>query len=379
MRGAARVGADPQEPSPIVTQPSTSTSQALVLRGPVLALDLGGTHLRTAVIDADGTVHGRQHNRTAMDAGAEAVIALATRSLGASLAEYRDVSSEPPIGVGISAPGPLDPGRGVFVDPPNLPRDFWGLALGPRIGEALGVPWALERDTNVAILAEHAFGAGRGLSDIVYVTVSTGIGGAVISDGRLIKGPDGAAGELGHLTVDMNGLECSCGGRGHLERMSSGSGMARTAREALEAGQNAPELRRIAAQLAPLPLEARHVSEAAAAGDPVAEKIVEDARRAFAASAVSIVDVFNPQRIIVGGGIALAWGHELLGPASDLVAATAFHLQARRAEIVPASLGDDVGLIGALPLVDSVLADRSATSDPHSPAQMFSPVTAATG
>jgi len=231
----------------------------------------------------------------------------------------------------------------------------------------------------VAILAEHAFGAGRGLSDIVYVTVSTGIGGAVISDGRLIKGPDGAAGELGHLTVDMNGPQCSCGGRGHLERMSSGSGMARTAREALDAGESAPELARIAEQLAPLPLEARHVSEAAAAGDAVAMRIVENARRAFAASAVSIVDVFNPQRIIVGGGITLAWGDELLGPARDLVAATAFRLQARRVEIVPASLGDDVGLIGALPLVASVIADRPAATQHQSQTQILSPVAARTG
>ena len=362
-----------------MTLPPISTSQAASLRGPVLALDLGGTHLRTAVVDAHGTVHGRQHNRTAMDAGAEAVIALATGSLRASLAEYAAANPQPPIGVGISAPGPLDPGLGILVDPPNLPRDFWGLALGPRIGEALGLPWALERDTNVAILAEHAFGAGLGLSDIVYVTVSTGIGGAVISDGRLIKGPDGAAGELGHLTVDMNGPQCSCGGRGHLERMSSGSGMARTAREALDAGESAPELARIAEQMAPLPLEARHVSEAAAAGDAVAMRIVENARRAFAASAVSIVDVFNPQRIIVGGGITLAWGDELLGPARDLVAATAFHLQARRVEIVPASLGDDVGLIGALPLVASVIADRPAATQHQSQTQILSPVAARTG
>ncbi len=362
-----------------MTLPSTSTSQAVSLRGPVLALDLGGTHLRTAVVDDRGTVHGRQHHRTAIEAGPAAVIALATSALRTSLSEYAGADARPPIGVGISAPGPLDPGLGMLVDPPNLPRDFWGLPLGPRIGEALGLPWAVERDTQVAILAEGAFGAGRGLSDFVYLTVSTGIGGAVISGGRLMTGPDGAAGELGHLTVDMNGLECSCGGRGHLERMTSGSGMARSAREALEAGEVAPELARIAARLAPLPLEGRHVHEAAAAGDPVASRIVHDARRAFAASAVSIADVFNPQRIIVGGGIALAWGDELLGPARELVAATAFRLQARRIEIVPATLGDDVGLVGALPLVASVISEGPASTLAQSQAQTRSPVAAQSG
>jgi glucokinase len=353
-----------------VTLPSVSTNEAVSLRGPVLALDLGGTHLRTAVVDARGRVYGRQHNRTNLDAGPEAVIARAVTSLQASLAQYAASDSTPPIGLGISAPGPVDPALGNLVDPPNLPPDFAGLPLGPRIGEALGLPWALERDTHVAILAEHAFGAGQGLSDVVYMTVSTGIGGAIISDGHLIKGPDGAAGELGHLTIDMNGPVCGCGGRGHLERMTSGSGMARSALEALEAGEDAPELARIAARLAPLALEARHVSEAAAAGDRVAQRIVDDARRAFAAAAVSIADIFNPQRIIVGGGIAMAWGDELLGPARDLVAATAFRLQARRVEIVPASLDDDVGLIGTLPLVNSVLAGLPAGShrDRQSPA-----------
>ncbi len=359
-----------------MTLPFTSTSDAVSLRGPVLALDLGGTHLRTAIVDASGTVHGRQHQGTAMGAGPEAVIALATKSLHASLSQYADANARPPIGVGISAPGPLDPARGNLVDPPNLPRAFWGVPLGPRIGEAVGLPWALERDTQVAILAEGAFGAGRGLTDFVYLTVSTGIGGAVISGGRLLRGPDGAAGELGHLTVDMNGLECSCGGRGHLERMTAGSGMARTAREALEAGEHAPELARIAARLAPLPLEGRHVHEAAVAGDPVATRIVQDAIHAFAATAVSIVDVFNPQLIIVGGGIAMAWGDELLDPARELVAATAFHLQARRVEIVPASLGDDVGLVGALPLVAAALSEGPTSSQANSRIEMGSPVAA---
>jgi glucokinase len=213
----------------------------------------------------------------------------------------------------------------------------------------------------VAILAEHAVGAGVGLTDLVYLTVSTGIGGAVISDGALMRGPDGVAGELGHITVDMNGPVCGCGGRGHLERMTSGTGMARSAAEALaatsDAQADAPELARIAARVAPEPLEARHVSEAAAAGDPTARRIIDTAVRAFAAAAVSIVDIFNPQRIIVGGGIALAWGEALLGPARELVAKTAFRVARARVSIVPASLGDDTGLIGALPLVRLALSN----------------------
>lgn len=294
-----------------------------------------------------------------MEEGADAVITAAFASLEHSRREHVAGGGATPLALGISAPGPLDAVHGVVVDPPNLGRSFWGQPLGPRLGDMLGLPWAMERDTHVAILAERAFGAGIGLTDLVYLTISTGIGGAIISNGRLMTGPDGVAGELGHLTVDMDGPVCGCGGRGHLERLTSGTGIALSAREALAdpaQAPRAPELARIVAEIAPRPLESRHVSQAADAGDPVAAEIVLDARRAFAASVVSIVDVFNPQRVIVGGGIAMAWGDLLLQPARELVASTAFRVQARRVEIVPAQLGDDVGLIGTVPLVATALA-----------------------
>jgi glucokinase len=134
--------------------------------------------------------------------------------------------------------------------------------------------------------------------------------------------------------------------------------MARSAREALDAGADAPELGRLAAEIAPRPLEAVHVDRAAALGDRVARSIVDRAIRSFAAAMVSIVDVFDPDRVVVGGGIALAWGDRLLGPAREAVAATAFRLQARRVRIVPAELGDDVGLIGTVPLVATALPGR---------------------
>jgi glucokinase len=279
-----------------------------------------------------------------------------TTALRSSLEEYLATGGTPPVALGISAPGPLDPRSGVLVDPPNLGSALWGLPLGPLLESALGLPVVMERDTHVAIHGERAFGAGAGLDDLVYLTISTGIGGAVITGGVLMTGPDGVAGELGHLTVDMDGEICACGGRGHLEGLTSGSGMARSAREAVTKGETAPELSRIAARIDPQPLEAHHVSEAAAAGDPAAMRIVDRAVRAFAAAVVSIVDVFNPARIIVGGGVAEAWGDGLLQPARELVARTAFRVQARRVELVAARLGPDVGLIGALPLVALALS-----------------------
>jgi len=235
--------------------------------------------------------------------------------------------------------------------------------LKGHLAERFGVPVYVEHDARAGALAEWLFGAGKGVDDLVYLTISTGLGGAVISSGRLIGGPDGVAGELGHLTVDMDGPVCSCGGRGHFERLSSGSGIARSAMDALAAGEHAPVLARIAAEIAPRQLEAVDVSRAAAEGDPTAAGIIDRAIRAFAASVVSIVDVFNPERIIVGGGVAEAWGEGLLQPARELVAATAFRVAGRRVQIMAAALGPDVGLIGALPLVRMALPTGGGT--PH--------------
>lgn len=324
----------------------------------MLALDLGGTHLRTAVVTPDGRIHQRRMTRTPLAAGGDAIVATALAELTAVRDAWLAEGNPAPDAVGISAPGPLDPRTGTIVDPPNMGDTFRGLSLGPRLADPLGIPFALERDTNVAILGETAFGASRGLQDVVYLTVSTGVGGAVITGGRLLAGPDGVAGELGHLSVAWDGPVCGCGGVGHLERLTSGSGMARSAREALAAGEAAPELARLAAALHPGLLEAVHVDQAATAGDPVARAIVARAVGAFAAAMVSIVDIFDPDRVVVGGGITMAWGDRLLGPAREAVASTAFRLQARRVRIVPAELGDDVGLIGTVPLVASALPGR---------------------
>ena len=228
-----------------------------------------------------------------MASGAEAVVAAATEQLRSTVVEHLTAGGRPPVAVGISAPGPLDPVTGHLIDPPNLPPSLHAFPLGPRIGEAVSLPWALDRDTNVAVLAESRFGAGVGFGDLVYMTVSTGIGGGIITSGRLLTGPDRAAGELGHISVEMDGPVCGCGARGHLERLTSGTGIARSALLALEAGVDAPLLRAIAERESPRPLEAVHVDEAASAGDAVATDIIARALRAFAAAIVSIVNMFD--------------------------------------------------------------------------------------
>ncbi len=322
---------------------------------PVLALDLGGTHLRTAVALPDGSLAGRRMTRTPpvdADALVRACADQLRETLHAARRERTGRSGIEPALLAISAPGPLNPWTGTVIDPPNMDRSLWGYPLAQRLSETLGLPAALERDTQVAALAEGAFGAARGLRDYVYLTVSTGVGGAAVVDGRLLRGPDGVAGELGHLVVDLDGPPCGCGARGHLEALTSGTGIAAQARRAIEAGEvgAATPLGRLAAQRGAAALGGIDVAAAEDEGDPVAAHIMERARLGFAAALVSIVDVFNPERVIVGGGVAAGQGERLFGPARAAIRETAFRTQARRAELVPAGLGDDVGLLGGLPL-----------------------------
>jgi glucokinase len=317
--------------------------------GAALALDLGASRLRAAVVNSAGRVLSRADARAPVEAGPQGLLATAISMLRRVRDASPDAVREVIGGVGIAAPGPLDPSSGVLIEPPNMPRSFRGAALAGPIGAALSLPAVLERDTHVAALAEWEFGEARGLTDFLYLTVSTGIGGAIVAGGRLVGGPDGVAGELGHLLVEIDGPPCGCGGRGHLEAIASGSAIARFAADAISAGR-ASGLASRAASLG-RGLDAREVAEAEEEGDAAAGEIMARARRAFADSCVSLVDVFNPQRIVVGGSIARNQGDRWLGPARERVAAVAFSVPRARVEIVPARLGDDVGLIGALPLL----------------------------
>ena len=318
--------------------------------GPVLALDLGGTQIRAAVVVEGGIVVAAQRARTPVEGGGAAIVAACVDALVAvRRADGATAGARAFRGVGISAPGPVDPAAGMILDPPNLGPTFRDIPLASLVGDALGLPAFLDRDTQVAALAEGRFGAAAGCADFLYVTISTGIGGAIVSGGRLLRGPDGTAGELGHLMVDRAGPPCGCGMRGHLEGIASGSGMARSARAAAERGESDP--------LAMLVRErgsgfgGREVAAAAEAGDPVAAGILARALDAFAVTCVTLVDVFNPSLIVVGGSVAVGQGERLLAPAPAMVAANAFRRPGARARIVPAALGDDVGLVGGLVLV----------------------------
>jgi glucokinase len=245
----------------------------------------------------------------------------------------------------------VDPERGVVLEPPNLGPRFRDIPIAAELGAAEDLPAFLDRDTNVAALGERAFGAARDCDDFIYLTVSTGVGGAIVAGGRLFHGPDGLAGELGHVPVSLDGPRCGCGGVGHVEAFAGGASLARQA-DALVAAAASPFLANRARELERgEALSAKDVAEGSLAGDPACAELMGRARRAVATACVGYVNAFNPHRIVIGGSIAEAEGDRMLEPIRAAIAGEAFEVLARRVRVVPAALGGDVSLAGAQPLV----------------------------
>ena len=331
---------------------------------PVIAVDLGGTQIRAAIVQPDGTRLARNDRPTPSDAGPSAVLAACREAARRARAEAPAGVAAAIAGIGISSPGPVDPARGVVLEPPNLGTHFRDIAIADELGASENLPAFLDRDTNVAALGELAFGAARGVDDFIYLTVSTGIGGAIVSGGELFHGPDGLAGELGHVPVAMDGPRCGCGGVGHVEAIAAGVSLAREARVLVASDQSPFLVERARQHGSADEVSAKDVAEGSLAGDPACVSLMDRARRAVATACVGYVNVFNPHRIVIGGAIADAEGDRLLGPIRDAIASEAFDVLARRVQVVPAALGGDVSLAGAQPLVMARLAMQNRQSTP---------------
>jgi glucokinase len=304
-----------------------------------LGLDIGGTKLAAGVVRGDGAVLSSLHVPSRTAEGPESMVSrlleLGRQAVDDAGVGWADVSF-----VGIGCGGPLDPLTGVIQSPPNLPG--WDdIPLVAMVERALRLPAVVDNDATAAALAEWRYGAGRshGVRHLVYLTISTGIGGGLVLDGVLYRGAAGNAGELGHLTVDRLGRPCGCGRRGCLEAYASGTNIAARAREAL-AGGRASSMSGIAE------LTARDVAEAAAAGDPVAGEVWDETTAILGSAMANILDVFNPELIVLGGGVTRA-GDQLLAPVREQGLAQAMGPAARSADIVLAELGDQIGVVAA--------------------------------
>lgn len=307
----------------------------------ILALDFGGTKLSAAVINRDALDDERPQwpalRREFTPADADAAYELA-----AMLRLARELLAErSPAAVGVSFGGPVDFPRGL-VRLSHHVRGWENVPLRDLMAREFGCPAFVDNDANVAALGEHRFGAGRGVDDLMYITVSTGVGGGWILGGRPWRGHAGMAGEIGHTAVDPAGPLCLCGKRGCVERLASGPYMAADYEE--EGGKGEGEKGSGG-------VTGRDVAVAAAAGDPVAKEILLRGARAMGVGIGNAANLVNPQRFILGGGVTKAgaiWWEEVRR------AARATALPEVAFDVVPAMLGDDAPLWGAVALTEQL-------------------------
>ncbi len=305
----------------------------------VVAVDLGGTHIRSALINEKGEILARTERETLAQEGPEPVI-------GRIEACIRDVArgTEP---ISIAAPGPLNPWKGIIHQAPNLPgwRD---VPLADILHRTFKVPVYLNNDANLAALGEHRFGAGQGINDLIYLTISTGIGGGIISQGELLLGTKGLAAEIGHMILEPEGPPCGCGGRGHLESLASGTAIARRAVEEMEKGAETSITRLVEGELSKV--TAKVVAQAGQEGDPLANSIFKEAGFYIGLGIANLLHILNPQLVILGGGVSKA-GDLLFDPVRATVKARTMLSYQEGLQIVPTALGGDVGLLGAAAFV----------------------------
>lgn len=280
----------------------------------IAGIDLGGTHVRLALADTDGSITATERASTRALGTPDAVVGW--------IADRVREGSGAPRSLAIGAPGLIDAGRRVLVDAANL--GWSDVPLADLLEQAAGCPAHLENDANLAALAELHHGAGRGSRNLVYLTWSTGIGAGLVLDGRLFAGSHGLAGELGHVIVEPDGPPCGCGQRGCLEAVCGGAGLER------QTGTPAGSL-----------------FAAAAKGDPAAAEAVRGACATMGRALLTLAMVLDPDAIVIGGGFAGSW--DLIAPRLEgaLDAAPLIRPE-RRPAIVPAQLGSDAGLRGAV-------------------------------
>ena len=303
----------------------------------VLAVDIGGTKLAAGVVDADGKMLERGEVPTLAHEGLESVLERIV-GLGRDLLARAAAQKEPVQRIGIGCAGPVNLEAGKVFNPPNLPG--WSeVSLVRHIESALGLPAVLENDANAAALGEFRYGAGRGARSLVYFTVSTGIGGGIILDGKVWHGLKDAAGEVGHMTVCPDGPVCGCGNRGCLEAMASGPSIARWASEAVAAGRPT-RLREVPV------VTSADVVRLAQEGDAVAREVWDAAGKYLGIGVAAVITILAPERVVLGGGVTRA-GDFLFEPLRAEVRRRVKLVPIESVPILPAALGPDVGILGA--------------------------------
>jgi glucokinase len=290
-----------------------------------VGVDLGGTKIATVLMNENRAIVKSVEVATEAAKGPEIVM---TRMQGTVEEVLQGISADEVTGIGIGAPGPLNAMTGMVYSPPNLPG--WDkIPLQAEMTHRLGMQTVIDNDANAAALAEAMLGAGVGTSHMVYVTVSTGIGGGVVYDGRIFHGSTGAAGEIGHTIVKQDGPLCPCGNHGCLEALASGTAIRRLAKERF--GKD---------------MDSRMVAEAAATGDKRAKELLDEVYRWLGIGLINVIQMYDPSVIVVGGGVSRI-GRPLFEALEQVVASNRFRSADFPVRVLPAKLGTEAGMIGA--------------------------------
>ncbi|MFC1989105.1 ROK family protein [Chloroflexota bacterium] len=314
-------------------------------RQPVLAVDLGGTKIIAALISSNGEMVDRDYSLTLADEGPDSVIGRIFSAVD-RLCSRSNMSPSQLTAISIAAAGVIDMEKGIITKSPNLPG-WIDIPLRDMVKDKYRVSIFLINDANAAALGEHRFGAGKGANNLVLLTLGTGIGGGIIINGDLYFGSSGGAGEVGHMAIDVNGPQCNCGHIGCLEMLVSGKAVAKEAVRRVSRGEKSCLIEMVEGRIENI--TAREVSLAAQQGDYLSSGVIAKAAEYLGAAMVNLVNIFNSEIIVVGGGMS-NMGELLLDPVRQIVQERAFKLSAQAVRIVPAQLGEDAGVFGAAAL-----------------------------
>ncbi|MEV3991503.1 ROK family transcriptional regulator [Streptomyces sp. NPDC049837] len=307
--------------------------------GIVIGVDFGHTHLRVAVGNLAHQVLAEESEPLDVDASSEEGFDRA-QALVKRLIAATGIGQDKVIGVGLGVPGPIDVSSGTLGSTSILPG-WTGINPSEELSRRLGVPVYVDNDANLGALGELVWGGGRGVKDLAYIKVASGVGAGLVIDGQIYRGPGGTAGEIGHITLDESGPVCRCGNRGCLETFTA----ARYVLPLLQPSHGAD-------------LTMERVVQLAREGDPGCRRVIGDVGRHIGSGVANLCNLLNPSRVVLGGDLAEA-GELVLGPIRDSVSRYAIPSAARQLSVAPGALGGRAEVLGALALVLSEMGDST--------------------
>jgi glucokinase len=305
-----------------------------------VGVDLGGTKIEAAAVDRSGKILESQRQPTKHDGKPVSI----ENEIYSAVERLQERMASPPVGIGIGVAGQIDADEGEVIFAPNL--EWHQVPIATKMKEMLGLPVKIINDVRAAMWGEWLFGAGKGSNDVICIFVGTGIGGGIVVDGQVLNGCNNSAGEVGHMVVDINGPQCHCGNHGCMEALAGGWAIARDARKAI---QEQPEKSKMILELARgehKSVNAKHVAEAYLKQDQIAVQIFEQVIQALIAGTTNLVNALNPCRVIFGGGVIEGLPC-LIDRITTGVHQSALSSAINKLEILPASLHNDAGVIGA--------------------------------